>query len=108
VAAVIHHGGAGTTQTVARAGVPQLVVPHGADQFYWAHRVHTLGLGPRPFPKTKFSQTRLVEGLAELKKDASYARRAAELGERVRHVDGVGNAVRYLEEKHTQASLKSA
>ncbi|MEM6109632.1 glycosyltransferase [Mycobacterium sp. 050272] len=45
VAAVVHHGGAGTTTTAARAGVPQLVVPQGADQVYWACRVAELGIG---------------------------------------------------------------
>ena len=45
VAAVVHHGGAGTTTTAARAGVPQVVVPQGADQPYWANRVATLGIG---------------------------------------------------------------
>lgn len=45
VAAAIHHGGAGTTTTAARAGVPQLVVPQGADQVYWARRVIELGIG---------------------------------------------------------------
>jgi vancomycin aglycone glucosyltransferase len=42
-AAVVHHGGAGTTHSAARAGVPQLVVPHLLDQFYFARRVHELG-----------------------------------------------------------------
>jgi len=45
VAAVVHHGGAGTTTTAARAGAPQVVVPQGADQVYWACRVAELGLG---------------------------------------------------------------
>jgi vancomycin aglycone glucosyltransferase len=45
VAAVVHHGGAGTTTTAAQAGVPQLVVPQGADQVYWACRVAELGIG---------------------------------------------------------------
>lgn len=45
VAAVVHHGGAGTTTTAARAGVPQVVVPQGADQVYWALRVMELGIG---------------------------------------------------------------
>jgi vancomycin aglycone glucosyltransferase len=45
VAVAIHHGGAGTTTTAARAGVPQLVVPQGADQVYWARRVIELGIG---------------------------------------------------------------
>jgi vancomycin aglycone glucosyltransferase len=45
VAAVVHHGGAGTTTTAAAAGVPQVVVPQGADQLYWARRVGELGIG---------------------------------------------------------------
>jgi vancomycin aglycone glucosyltransferase len=45
VAAVIHHGGAGTTTTAARAGVPQVLVPQMADQPYYAGRVADLGIG---------------------------------------------------------------
>jgi vancomycin aglycone glucosyltransferase len=45
VAAVVHHGGAGTTHTAALAGAPQVLVPHNYDQFYWAHRIQTLGVG---------------------------------------------------------------
>jgi len=45
VAAIVHHGGAGTTTTAARAGKPQVIVPHLYDQYYWAHRVEKLGIG---------------------------------------------------------------
>jgi len=45
VAAVMHHGGAGTTTAAARAGTPQLIVPQVADQPYWAGRVADLGIG---------------------------------------------------------------
>jgi vancomycin aglycone glucosyltransferase len=45
VAAVVHHGGAGTTTAAAIAGVPQLVIPNHYDQHYWAQRVQTLGIG---------------------------------------------------------------
>jgi vancomycin aglycone glucosyltransferase len=45
VAAVVHHGGAGTTTTATRAGAPQVVVPQIADQPYWAGRVAALGIG---------------------------------------------------------------
>ncbi|MEU3269317.1 glycosyltransferase [Saccharomonospora sp. NPDC006951] len=45
VAAVVHHGGAGTTTTATHAGVPQVVVPQLADQPYWADRVADLGIG---------------------------------------------------------------
>jgi vancomycin aglycone glucosyltransferase len=45
VAAVVHHGGAGTTMTAGRAGAPQVVVPQIVDQPYWAGRVAELGIG---------------------------------------------------------------
>lgn len=45
VAAVVHHGGAGTTTAAARAGRAQLVIPHRWDQYYWAERVQHLGIG---------------------------------------------------------------
>ncbi|WP_412076301.1 glycosyltransferase [Streptomyces xanthophaeus] len=45
VAAVVHHGSAGTTTTATRVGAPQVVVPQGADQPYWAGRVAELGIG---------------------------------------------------------------
>ncbi|MFE7128523.1 glycosyltransferase [Streptomyces sp. NPDC057617] len=45
VAAVVHHGGAGTTTTATRAGAPQVVVPQAVDQPYWAGRVADLGIG---------------------------------------------------------------
>jgi vancomycin aglycone glucosyltransferase len=45
VAAVVHHGGAGTTTLAALSGAPQVVVPHVYDQHYWARRMHDLGIG---------------------------------------------------------------
>jgi vancomycin aglycone glucosyltransferase len=45
VAAVVHHGGAGTTTVAAQAGAPQVVVPQMYDQHYWARRVQHLGIG---------------------------------------------------------------
>jgi rhamnosyltransferase subunit B len=45
VAALVHHGGIGTTAEALRAGTPQLVVPLAHDQFDNAARVTTLGAG---------------------------------------------------------------
>lgn len=56
VGAVVHHGGAGTTTTAARAGAPQVVIPQMADQPYWAGRVAELGIGAAhdgPTPTTE-------------------------------------------------------
>ncbi|MCX4821448.1 glycosyltransferase [Streptomyces sp. NBC_01142] len=56
VAAAVHHGSAGTTTTATRAGAPQVVVPQGGDQPYWAGRVADLGIGAAhdgPTPTTE-------------------------------------------------------
>jgi vancomycin aglycone glucosyltransferase len=45
VAAIVHHGGAGTTTAAALAGTPQVVIPQVYDQHYWAQRIHHLGIG---------------------------------------------------------------
>jgi len=50
VAAVVHHGGSGTTTVAALAGTPQVVVPQIYDQHYWARRVQELGIGTAHAP----------------------------------------------------------
>lgn len=57
-AAVVHHGGAGTTGAAVRAGVPQVVVPSFFDQFFWAERVRALGVGTT-VPAAKLTAARL-------------------------------------------------
>ncbi|MEE9609112.1 MAG: glycosyltransferase [Myxococcota bacterium] len=83
VAAAVHHGGAGTTTAVARAGVPQIVVPHIADQFYWGRRVSLLGLGPPPLPRAKLTAPRLAAALAAILDNELLAERAREFGARL-------------------------
>ena len=67
VAAVVHHGGAGTTTTATRAGAPQVVVPQIADQPYWAGRVADLGIGAAhdgPAPTVESLSAALATALA--------------------------------------------
>ena len=66
VAAVLHHGGAGTTTAAARAGSPQVVVPQIVDQPYWASRVWDLGIGSAhdgPTPTAESLSTALEAAL---------------------------------------------
>jgi sterol 3beta-glucosyltransferase len=51
LAAIVHHGGVGTTHTGLRAGIPTVVVPFFTDQPFWARRVAALGVGPAPIPR---------------------------------------------------------
>jgi sterol 3beta-glucosyltransferase len=96
VAAVVHHGGAGTTGASLRAGVPTVVVPFGMDQPFWGGRVAALGVGPEPIPRSRLSRARLADALRLAVTDRAMRARAADLGVRIRAEDGVGEAVRLL------------
>ena len=79
VAAVVHHGGAGTTHSASRAGVPQVVIPHLLDQYYFGHRVHALGVAAPPIPRKQLCAERLVDTLRATLDNELIADRAAGL-----------------------------
>ncbi len=87
MAAVVHHGGAGTTSMAAWSGVPQVVVPHLLDQFYWGRRVEQLGLGPPMLPRRRLTPSSLAESLALALEVEVIAERARGVGERIRSRD---------------------
>lgn len=97
MAAVVHHGGAGTTWTAARSGVPQVVVPHLMDQPWWADRVGSLGLGPRPISYRKLSVATLETALRRAT-DPALVDRCARFARPLRARDGLAEGVRLLEE----------
>jgi sterol 3beta-glucosyltransferase len=74
--AVVHHGGAGTTATAARAGAPQVVVSHLNEQYGWGLQTHRLGIGVQPIPRSKLTALRLAAAIAQAATDASLARKA--------------------------------
>jgi sterol 3beta-glucosyltransferase len=96
VAAVVHHGGAGTTAAALRAGVPQVVVPHMADQPYWGRRVHALGAGHKPLPRHELTAAGLAAALRAATGDVGMRTRAGDLAAAVRGEDGVAEAVRLV------------
>jgi UDP:flavonoid glycosyltransferase YjiC (YdhE family) len=96
MAAVVHHGGAGTTAAGLRAGVPSVLTPFFADQPFWAHRVKVLGVGPPPVPQKRITAERLARAIQAATSDDGMRVRAAALGERIRAEDGVGAAVRLV------------
>jgi UDP:flavonoid glycosyltransferase YjiC (YdhE family) len=92
MAAVVHHGGAGTTAAGLRAGVPTVVCPFFGDQPYWGERVAELGAGTRPLPFRAMTVPRLAAKIRQAVQDPDMADRADDLGRRIRAEDGVGRA----------------
>jgi UDP:flavonoid glycosyltransferase YjiC (YdhE family) len=97
MAAVVHHGGAGTTAEGLRAGVPAVIVPFAFDQFFWGARVKTLGLGPDPIPQKNLTADRLAHAIRLAVIDGSMRQRARSCAEAIRGENGIGNAVQVIQ-----------
>lgn len=93
VAAVIHHGSAGTTTAAALGGMPQVVVPQLYDQHYRAQRVQQLGIGTAHTPGTPTTDS--LTSAFEHALQPEVAAHAESIGAGVRS-DGAQTAARRL------------
>ena len=93
---VVHHGGAGTTASACRAGVPSIVIPHLADQPYWGKRLHKLGVATRPLYRCDMTAGKLTRRIRETTSSKSMAEKARALGEKISAEDGLGTAIKLI------------
>jgi len=98
MAAVVHHGGAGTTAAGLRAGKPSLLIPHMGDQPYWGRRIAELGVGAKPISRQRLTVSALAEAITAITGDAAMIERAGRLGEQIRAENGVEEAVQRIEQ----------
>lgn len=106
--AVVHHGGGGTVAAALRAGVPAVTVPFLAEQPFWGHRLHALGVSPPPIPHRSLSVTALTSALKKAITDESIQKRVATLRDRILAEDGVRNAATVIERHVEQRSALPA
>ncbi|HSL55862.1 MAG TPA: glycosyltransferase [Pyrinomonadaceae bacterium] len=95
--AVVHHGGVGTTSHALLAGVPTLIVPFAFDQSDNAEHARKVGTS-RTLYRDKYLAPRVTEELHELLKQPWYARRAIEVGQRLKQENGPARAADLIEE----------
>lgn len=98
MAAVVHHGGAGTTAEGLRAGRPSVILPFILDQAFWGARIRTMGLGPPPVLRKKLTAVTLARAIGIAVENQSIRARTEALGRAIRLEDGTGTAVRYIED----------
>jgi UDP:flavonoid glycosyltransferase YjiC (YdhE family) len=103
MAAVVHHGGAGTTAAGLRACVPSIVMPLAGDQHAWAGRVTALGVGLRYASLNRLTVDGLMKAIDATVNDQALRARAVALGEKIRAEDGVGRAVALIERQAVRA-----
>lgn len=107
MAAIVHHGGAGTTGAGLRAGLPSIVTPFVGDQTSWAERVVQLGVGPRAPALKKLTAENLAEAIRVVVTDPAMRQRAKTLGEKIRTENGVVRAVEIIERHATEFMRKT-
>jgi sterol 3beta-glucosyltransferase len=95
MAAVVHHGGAGTTAAGLSAGVPSVVIPFSNDQFAWARRVFELGVGSKPIRRKNLSAEKLAQAIQfALTQEVRDA--AQKLGANIQSEDGAATAAKVI------------
>jgi UDP:flavonoid glycosyltransferase YjiC (YdhE family) len=92
-ALVVHHGGAGTTHSTLRAGLPSVVVPHVSDQFFWAAELRRLGVAPAMLPVRRLTADRLARGIEAIVSEPSYHASARRIQAAMAEEQGVARAV---------------
>ena len=104
---IVHHGGAGTTHTAARAGVPSVVLPFAADQFFWAKRLSAVGVAPPMLTHRRLTAVRLRARL-DVAAEAAMRSRARAVGAAISAENGIANGVARLEAWAAQRARSNA
>jgi sterol 3beta-glucosyltransferase len=99
VAAVVHHGGAGSTSAAIAAGAPSVAMPFLGDQFFWAQQLHHLGCGPKPLVRQSLTADHLAATIADLVTNPTYRANARELGAKLIAECGPDTAAAWIEQR---------
>ena len=94
MAGVIHHGGAGTTAAGAASGVPQIVVPHLLDQYYWGRQVYRSNLGPEPIWRHRINSQKLAGAIREVLTNDQMRQKAEKVSGMIDQQYSLNKAVR--------------
>ena len=97
-AAVVHHGGAGTTHTALRAGCPSVVVEHAFDQQFWGSELQRLGAAGEVLHRNTLAVDGLAKTIQKTIHAESMQRSAKALGQTMQHENGVQRALALIEE----------
>ncbi len=98
---IIHHGGAGTTQSSIRAGRPSVVVAHMADQFFWGAELERLGVAGRTHTRKGLTPHKLAKSIKQVLASPEMSKRAKEIGAIMSKENGTDAAVRLIETRLT-------
>jgi sterol 3beta-glucosyltransferase len=108
MAALVHHGGAGTIAQGLRHGkATAIFYQKFADYYFWAQRVMELGVGPAPICLEDLTVDRLANAIETVMSDRQMQERATQLGQKIRAEDGVARAIEIIHQHLDPAALPS-
>jgi UDP:flavonoid glycosyltransferase YjiC (YdhE family) len=94
--AVLHHGGAGTTQSATRAGKPSIVVANLSEQEHWGRELQRLGIAGKPAKRRSATAANLAALIRQVRDTPGMGERARRIGDAMRQENGVAQAVRQI------------
>lgn len=97
--AIVHHGGAGTSQAALRAGKPSIVVTHTSEQEFWGRELARIGVAPKPLPRKALRADRLASKIELVVNSTALQETARRISIEMAKEDGVAAAVRLINEK---------
>lgn len=98
-ALIVHHGGAGTTQSSLLAGRPSVVVAHFADQAFWGSQLQRLGAAGPTLARRSVTAGRLARSIGQVLASERMSRRAALIGAAMAQERGAALAASLIESK---------
>ncbi len=104
-AAIVHHGGAGTTHSASLCGRPSIIIPFMDEQLFWGRTLQKLGLACKPLQAKNATAKQLASRITTLLLNESYAVNALKISTKIRTQHGVKNAVAMIEKTYQQQHL---
>lgn len=104
-AAVVHHGGAGTTHSASLCGRPSIVIPFMDEQLFWATTLEQLGIAAKPLPVKNATASLLASRIKTILSSNRYLENAKKAGSVISKRHGVSSAVDLIEKtfKHNSS-----
>ncbi|HWT72018.1 MAG TPA: glycosyltransferase [Oxalicibacterium sp.] len=98
-AAIVHHGGAGTSHSAARSGRPSIVVEHAFDQQFWGDELRRAGVAGAVLHRNTVTADQLAQAIRTTRESHAMQQRAAEIGRAMQREDGVARAIQLIEQR---------
>ncbi len=101
-AAIIHHGGAGTTHSATYCGKPSIILPFMDEQLFWGQILSKKDIAPPPLKLKHATAKKLAQRIQTLLNNQNYSDQAKKAGQQLVESDGVANAVQLIEKTYSE------